>query len=259
MGWAILLLFIIAPDVFLQLQNEDRLVENGSALLIFLASLIFLRVFWANRKSGFRRTTWYAWTALLFTAVFFLIAMEEVSWFQRVLSLETPAVLEVSPRDELNLHNLATDLVETIYYGSSFVFLVLVPYLDWRTGLFRTWPFTWLFIPSGSTLLIAALPVAYNYDMWNILFTQLAFFLTLFFLIDMAWTTRRVKPTLLYLAMLTLTLILSQSLFLIFGNRFIQGWEVTEYKELLIPIAFLLYAVEVDQRARATVHPAQYP
>ena len=78
--------------------------------------------------------------------------------------------------------------------------------------------------------------MAYNYDMWNILFTQLAFFLTLFILIYMTWATRQVKTTFLYLALLTLTLVLTQILFLVLGHRFIQGWEVTEYKELLIPI-----------------------
>lgn len=158
-------------------------------------------------------------------------------------------MLAESPRDELNLHNLATDLVENLYYGAAFVFLVLLPFLEGRTGLLRRHPFTQIFVPSSSVLLAAALATAYNYDMWNILFTQLAFFLTLGILISMTWAARQVRATFFYLALLSITLALTQIIFLVLGHRFIQGWEVTEYKELLIPIAFFLYAIEVLRRA----------
>jgi hypothetical protein len=254
-GVIALLLFIGYPKTFLQLQIEDQVVEVGSALFLFTACFVTLQGFWRFRKSNFQWSRLYAATALLFMVVFFLICMEEISWFQRVLSVKTPSALSVSPRDELNLHNLATDLVETAYYGGAFVFLVLLPFLYERTGLLRKYHYVQTFLPSGSVLLASSLAMAYNYDMWNILFTQLAFFLTLFILVYKSWAAQHHKTTFVYLALLIVTFVMTQGLFLAFGDRFTQGWEVTEYKELLIPIAFLLYATEVHQRARA-IHPA---
>ena len=253
-GLSALLLFVAYPGTFLTLQNEDRVVEVGSALFLFAACFVSLQIFWHSRKSNLPRSRLYAGTALFFAFSFFLIGMEEVSWFQRVLSIETPAALAVSPRDELNLHNLATDLVENAYYGGAFVFLVLLPFINEQTGLLRKFRYAQHFLPSSSVLLAGSLAMAYNYDMWNILFTQLAFFLTLFILVYKAWAARQFKIPFIYLTFLTATLVLTQVLFLALGDRFIQGWEVTEYKELLIPFVFLLYSTEVYQRTRAIPH-----
>ncbi len=257
LGLGSLLLFLLAPRTFLNLQNEDQMVEVASAVFLFAASLVFLRVFWRYRRTGLQKSGLFAWTAFFFSAAFFLIAMEEVSWFQRVLGIETPAVLAISPRDELNLHNLATDLVENAYYGGAFALLVLLPFLHERTGLLRGHPFIRIFMPSGAVLIAASVAMAYNYDMWNILFTQLAFFLTFFILVYKAWESRATRAAWIYVGALAALLLLLQAAFLALGGRFVQGWEVTEYKELLFPVAFLLYSLEVRRRAYSSLQAAQ--
>src|SRR5690606_17007668 len=92
--------------------------------------------------------------------------------------------------------------------------------------------------------------VAYNYDMWPGVLTQAAFFVTLFILLHYlgaAWKARE-RSTLL--GTLVAVFLLTQLAFLAYGDRSVRIWDVTEYKEFLIPIVYLLYAVDVRTRVR---------
>jgi hypothetical protein len=184
------------------------------------------------------------------------MGMEEVSWFQRVLSVDTPSLFSSNLQNEINLHKFATNQTENLYYVSTFVFLILVPFLYDKVTAIKNTDYLSFFSPNRLLIFVSASFVAYNYDMWNIIFTQLCFFTTLFILIHYAWLSfktgdRTVSPFLivaLYLA--------TQISFLILGYRFLRIWDVTEYKEFLIPLAFSVYAIEVVTRARrlAVVH-----
>lgn len=93
-----------------------------------------------------------------------------------------------------------------------------------------------------------ALFVAFNYDMWNILFTQLAFFTTLFVLIY--YLNAHNRQGLCVLSALVPFYILAQVLFLEFGNHMVRQWDLTEYKELLIALTCLAYSFEIWSRSR---------
>jgi hypothetical protein len=104
---------------------------------------------------------------LLFTAgvVSFVIGLEEVSWFQRQLAIETPEVFASNLQGELNIHNFATDLVENIYYSAAFFSFVLIPFLSTRTSWFERLGLS-AFVPGLAPFVVVAIACSYNYNMW---------------------------------------------------------------------------------------------
>ena len=84
--------------------GEDRLVE-WVTVAGFVAAAIMGGLSWRTlRHAGHRRI---ALLHALLAAVFVLIALEEISWGQRIFGFETPdAIAEVNFQDETTLHNL---------------------------------------------------------------------------------------------------------------------------------------------------------
>jgi len=245
-----LLLFLSNPVEFHRFGSEDHPVEILSALLLLAASAVFVVVIVKLNKAAGRRVLMLSAISLVFATTFFFIGMEEISWFQRVFGLETPELLKAGARDELNLHNLATDEVEIMYYSAAFLFLITVPFLDDVTRLFQRWELTSFFVPGRGVLMVGAIAMAYNYDMWNILFIQVAFFITLYVLIYYVWRDLRLSRLPLELLMLVAAYGLTQAAFLTLGSRSVRLWDVTEYKEFFIPLAFFFYALEILSRSR---------
>ncbi|MBI2855898.1 MAG: hypothetical protein HYX93_03525 [Chloroflexi bacterium] len=99
------------------LTREDGVLESLTALFYGGASLLCLRGFVISRGKASRMLC-LAWAAL-----FFLFAMEEISWGQRLLELETPAAIAaLNLQNETNLHNLSSELANRVFYV--FVFAV---------------------------------------------------------------------------------------------------------------------------------------
>lgn len=101
---------LIEPELLRSLTVEDGPVENLGALAFFFASLTFFFLFFkdvdGNQILGFKtkRNIFH----LLLGLLCFLAAGEEISWGQRILSIETPeAIAELNMQKEINLHNLA--------------------------------------------------------------------------------------------------------------------------------------------------------
>jgi hypothetical protein len=226
-------LFMYDPALFFVLGSEDHVVESLSACLLFAAAIGFG---YALVRAGIKQHGRIV-TLGLFAAVFLLIALEEVSWFQRVLDLEPPAfLLTANQQAEMNFHNLYTDLAELLYYSAAFCVLILLPYFVIITGQGNLLPG----IPPvavGVFLIMASAPLAsFNYDMWNIFPIQIAFFATsliLARLLAAAIGSSQVGVALM-LGITLLALVGSQIVFLALGKNFIRLWDVTEYKELLI-------------------------
>jgi hypothetical protein len=104
--------------------------------------------------------------------------------------------------------------------------------------------------PSRRVVYVAALAFAFNYDMWNGLATQLCFFATLFILLHDAGRSGRPAAR-RALGLLAGLFVVTQASFLVFGGRMVRNWDVTEYKELLLPLAAAVHAFELAHRARA--------
>ncbi|MCK5850201.1 MAG: hypothetical protein KAH23_04740 [Kiritimatiellae bacterium] len=89
---------------FINICNEDNLVENLQFAFFFVAALggILLSIrFWRAKDMG------NALPYTLFALLCLFIAMEEISWGQRIFDIETPESMKSENiQDEINLHNL---------------------------------------------------------------------------------------------------------------------------------------------------------
>jgi len=245
-----LFIFLSRPDIFYRLATEDNPVEILSAVFCFINFGIFVRIIFYIYSDLNQSKNLYLFIALGFASAFFLIGMEEISWFQRVFSIETPEIFKGNIQNEMNLHNFATNNVENAYYLSAFFVLILFPFVYDKLVILKDNAFFSFFLPSRFVVFFSAIFVAYNYDMWNSLFTQFSFFVTLFILLHYAWSYKRIDFNTVIVFSVIAVFILTQSLFIIFGSQFVRTWDVTEYKELLIPLSYFLYSMEVLKRAK---------
>ena len=237
--------FLYSPELFHELGGEDYPIEWGSAILSFISCGIMGYVAFMFYQSSLRQKTVYVLGTLALAFTFFLIAMEEISWFQRVFSIETPEAFSKNYQGELNFHNFFTNSAEAFYYFGSFGFCIVLPFVKEHTALTRRLPALDFLIPSRFILFVSAIFVAYNYDAWNIIFTQVGFFITCFILTYysfVVWKTG--EPWFIPILLLGMVMI-TQLIFLFDGQNFIKGWDVTEYKEFFIPLSFLFYSVEI--------------
>ncbi|MGR9086249.1 MAG: hypothetical protein ACU841_04145 [Gammaproteobacteria bacterium] len=258
---AFLFLFLFSPSEFSALSLEDGMVEWGSALLLLACCILFSLAFFKSR--GFPENSAAArWTLVLLAIAFFVMAMEEVSWLQRVFDIKTPELLDnLNQQSEMNLHNLKTGYFENLFYFGSFLYLLGFPFLRVIYPLPSHQDFLKLFMPRPFVAVSGSVACAYNFDMWNILFTQIAFFGALLILWVFALYSRDKKEKFILLTALLLVAV-TQVLFLTLGEGFSRLWDVTEYKEFLIPLAFFFYSLDVftgigrvyDPGVRSTSH-----
>lgn len=239
----ILGLFIFDPATFNQLSLEDGPVEWMSALLLFGCCFIGTAAYIkARRTNVFSKLIQYS--LLLLSAVFFVMAMEEISWFQRQLGIITPEAFDANHQKEINLHNFATNYVENLYYFGAFTFLVILPFARWLIPFISTNDYLSTFTARPYIAVIGAIACAYNFDMWNIIFTQIAFFASIIILLVYAVFSAD-KLSRLITSLTAFIVLATQTFFLSNGSDFARLWEVTEYKELFIPLAFFVYSIDL--------------
>jgi len=235
--------FLWNSEAFHRYALEDGLVEWTSAGACFLASITFLITAFRRYARGSSRSGLVCVGLALLT---FLIGMEEISWMQRVLVFESPEMFAHNRKNEVNLHNFFTNVSENLYYVGSFAILIAVPFLNEAYGIaIESHPLADV-VPDRPVALVAAPLVAFNYDMWNIIPIQMAFFMTLVLLLAYLWDMTRRKDTGIYAVLaVACAVVIVQGVFLGFGENLVRSWEPTEYKELLIPLAFFFYAFRV--------------
>ena len=240
----ILFLFIFEPSTFNVLSLEDGPIEWGSALLL-LGSCIIVAISFSKSRNVLNIPKVTQLSLALLSLVFFVMAMEEISWFQRVLEIETPKAFDGNPHHEMNLHNYATNYVENIYYFGAFLFLVVLPFVRLLFPYVSNNNYLRIFVARPFIGIIGSIACAYNFDMWNIIFTQIAFggSIVILFAFAIFSSNRNEKYIILFTIFLIAT---TQVLFLINGVNFVRLWEVTEYKELLIPLVLFIYSLDVS-------------
>ena len=122
---ALSLLFLwLAPAAAAKVGTEDGPAENITALLMLAASVIMLirglNYYKINRQIGA--------VAILIAAAFFVFAGEEISWGQRLLSIETSDFMQqYNWQGETNLHNLHTDISNVAFHYGALIFLIIAP------------------------------------------------------------------------------------------------------------------------------------
>jgi hypothetical protein len=145
-------LLIWDADLFYRSVQEDEALEWATFWAFSAAGVVALVGALGQRKAGVR----FPWFMVGLSLFCFFVAMEEVSWGQRLLGYRPPAYfLEQNFQQELNLHNVvSTDLRKLalkaviLGYGVLLPLIALIPPVGrWFRRLTITPP-PWTLIPS---------------------------------------------------------------------------------------------------------------
>ena len=102
--FAFLFVKTLYPAGYYLIVQEDGLLENAQAIFYFLSSIISGVAAWNFYK---QEKFVSAATCIAIAGLLGFVGFEEISWFQRVLSIKSPAFfLEHNKQDEITLHNL---------------------------------------------------------------------------------------------------------------------------------------------------------
>ena len=207
-------------------------------------------------------------TSILLVCVLFVMAMEEISWGQRIFQWETTEFfLENNIQGETNLHNLNTQLFQNTLYFGGFLLLVVLPFCrDHLTKFFSQFKITaWLpgFLPGAWMIGAFAAGIGFvdpaNSDIswrWSsILFSLLA---TAAILITYAWRLWRKKDSRLGGILLTLFAFIFVAVTSLYSDRLsmYDSGSPTEYIELFIAFGILCWAIDLFHRFKSRPHAA---
>lgn len=246
-------LFAVDPAAFHAHAQEDRPLEWASALLLIGASALFAigarRAFAASARLGGMVVAGVGSLILL------VIAMEEISWGQRLFGFATPdGLAAVNWQGEFNLHNVQTDLSELVYYAGAGFFVGALPLL--RDLLSPAWlsnPMIRL-LPRRGTAIVGAPAATFSYGHWDLLPLQ---FIALLAVMAMgAWSRAAFRQGYRFegfaFATAAATVVTTQLVFLALGPAMTELPDSTEYRELFIALGLAWYAFLVaTERARA--------
>jgi branched-subunit amino acid transport protein len=244
-------LLLTSPAIFMEMTQEDTFIEWASALLLFVASGCFVAETLRRIQSG-QGGGWIAKSELVIAAglalLLLLIAMEEISWGQRLFEFDTPEeIQQMNWQGEFNFHNLQTDLSETLYYTGVGFFLLVLPLVrevafrgpDWFDRLLA-------FAPGRSVAAISAPTAMVNYGHWNLIPVQVTAFCALLAMLVYAGAAKKRHDGQEFALFLFLaaSIVLTQGIFLIFGVRMPEVGNATEFKELFITIGLCWYGID---------------
>jgi hypothetical protein len=241
-------LILLDAQLFNGLVLEDSIAENASAGFLFLGSAMVAYSLFKPRLLPRRQRILHFSARLGLAAVLCLIALEEVSWFQRVLEFETPEWLaHQNVQRELNLHNTQTGLFENLYYLGVAALLVggpVVVNLRLPSALER---FVEPYAPQLPAFVLGAVACAINYDMWNQLQMQFVFSLALVvtLIISLDAFKRGDQTTGGALIWLLLCLVGTQIGLLAVGHVMVRPWDATELRESVIALSLFAYAWQI--------------
>ena len=138
------ILLRVDTDLYRRAVQEDQALEWASFLAFLVAAVLFgIGALRQRRETG--RVPWFLAGVGLFC---FVVAMEEISWAQRVFAYRPPAYfLEHNFQQELNLHNVVDTgyrklAVKVVLLGYGVVFPLVALYRPLRRVLAR-----WSIVP----------------------------------------------------------------------------------------------------------------
>ena len=123
-----------SPLRYQQIITEDEVLENVQFVFYVIAAVTGFIAASKFRRAGMR---WHAIAWYLFSAAALLVAIEEVSWFERVTGIHFDSLRERNTHQESNIHNLD----------------VIQPYLiTFYTAVGAVGTFGWIFFPQSYVL-----------------------------------------------------------------------------------------------------------
>ena len=115
-----------APDLVPRLIKEDGSLEYLQVLLYAIAGCIALLVAVRSHSS------WVRWVLVVFGLACAFVALEEVSWGERLLGFDPPeSIRDLNTQGEMNVHNLAP--VQRFLH-LAYILAGLVAGLGWRVA-----------------------------------------------------------------------------------------------------------------------------
>lgn len=180
----------------------------------------------------------------------FIIGMEEISWMQRVLDIPTPAMFAQNQQQEMNLHNMHSIVIGQAYKIVMFFAMLVLPFRADTAPRNRLFDLLADFMPSRFVFAVSAPWVAFNYNEWNFLGSQLFVTIALAMLgcyLRAAWERLDARELALFGAC-AVFILLAQPMFLLLGERFVRMWDASEYVELFIALGLSFYAAETIKK-----------
>ena len=243
-----LFLFFFDSELFSRLTLEDGITEDASAVFSLISGIIMLYLF-ISIKGQFKTSLYSRGLMLVLGVGLIFVGLEEVSYFQRVVDIETPQLFQEHSQYEINIHNFATNYFENLYYFGVFVFFSVIPFLYYVFPENRVFAIFDELIPSRIFIFLGLLSAAYNYDMWSVFPMQFAFFGSVAIVIISFFLFKgRINRILSFISISIAGA--SQYFFLTGHSVYERIWEITEYREFLISLTFLLYAVGILYKLR---------
>jgi hypothetical protein len=249
-GFVLTAVFLADPETFRAMAEEDSAAEWLSAILTLGAGCLFAveALIRARNLEGGRLRHVPVLIASGFALLFFLIGMEEISWMQRIADFDTPAAIEeINWQGEFNLHNIHTDLSETVYYTGAGIFLCLFPLLREAVGpSVPSFDAILTFLPARSVAAISAPTAMFNYGHWNLIPIQVTAFTALFVMLAFgnAARLRGDRGEACLFGFLAFGILAGQTIFLTLGQRMIEIPNATEFKELFISMGIGWFAID---------------
>jgi len=247
---ATLLITQLRPERAVQLVIEDQYFENKQTLFLFAATLIVFAI----AISHLIRKSYLTFAAgLIISLVFFVIGMEEISWMQRILEVETNEYfLERNIQGETNFHNMSTHLTQNIFYLGGFFLMIFIPFnherianvlANSRLNFLAPWiPSSWFFIPF-SVMSGIVWPTGYSHVTIAIGLVATALIL----LVSSVRYFELKKYFKLAQTQISLVIFLALSFAFTFENKIspLKSGADTEYMETFLCIGILAYAIDL--------------
>ncbi|NTW02051.1 MAG: hypothetical protein HGA19_12305 [Oscillochloris sp.] len=245
-------LFIINPHLFNYLALEDGIIETIESLMYFISFGVTLAI--AIKLSSYRSTyrNLLIFLALGGALVLLIMGGEEISWGQRLFHLETPEAFTGNHQNEMNFHNFATNAFETVAYCLSMLWLLIIPFINDRTDFFNKLRPVALFIPGRFLIFVGAITTTYYFTLWEweIEPIQLGFYIGVSILVYYWRSASCPEADKGMITILLILLVGSQLIFIAFRQNFGRQWDLKEYRELFIPLGYLVYLFDVFYRVR---------
>lgn len=259
---SVAILAIIKPTTMDWIAQEDNIVEIVSAGALLTAALIafIFSISVAKKYSSLILTI----SVVLIGILFFVIGMEEISWMQRILNVESNEFfLANNAQFETNFHNFATHFSEAAYYTGAFIFLSLLPffhkYIDKlfsknnvAAQLRTLLPSSWLFVPFAA---VSGL----SYAAYAMVGTILTLFVCMWLIHYIAWPLNldtNKSQHITYFSLLSLVSIVVAYItfmYLDYSALGVRYWVASEYREMFIGAGLLVYICDVVIRERINI------
>jgi hypothetical protein len=242
LGASVIVLTI--PEILNQIVREGQPagILTDVAFMVALAHLclcmIRARRIANERVFGIRPSLVYF--AMFF--VTFLILMEEMSWGQHWFGFATGELFAGNAQNETNIHNFYTYKFEAAYYSAAFVVFVALPNFWPRHN---SAPLSALnpYIPPRAFALLGLPLAGLWFEEWNVMPYQIWFFMGVFIAAHVGSELWRGGGAFRWTGVgMAALMLLSQFIFLTFGHNMVDGYELSEIRELLIAFLIAVYA-----------------